>query len=58
MKGAMDAYEELRTDKNFLWAVNNIQYLKGNEVTFEKWRTVVLRSTRLIANAKKKYEGE
>ncbi len=47
--GAFDCYPELTTMKEIVEVRNNVVFLKNNEnVEFAKWRSIVLRSTRLI----------
>lgn len=46
--GALALYPELKETKTFLEVQANIAYIKTENVEFKKWRSIVLRSTRLI----------
>lgn len=55
--GAFDSYPELASAGEVVEVYNNVMFLKGNvDVDFKKWRSLVLRSTRLIQMAAAKYE--
>lgn len=47
--GAFECYPELADIRAVVEVYNNIAFLKNNtEVEFAKWRSIILRSTRLI----------
>lgn len=48
MSGASTTYPTLSNEKRFLYVINNLQYLLKQEVDFEQWRKIILRSTRYI----------
>ena len=55
--GAFDCYPELADVREIVEVYNNIAFLKSNkEVEFTKWRSIVLRSTRLIQTVAAKHE--
>lgn len=56
-RGAFTCFPELRENEALIEAQNNIAFLKNAEegVTFEKWRSMVLRSTRLIHSVLDEY---
>ena len=57
--GFMERYPELSEDKDFVEACNNIAFLKNNVgVDIKTWRSIVLRSVRLIGSTLKKIDEE
>lgn len=55
--GAFMSYPGLEKEIAIIEAYNNIAFLKNNkDVSFEKWRSLVLRSTRLIKTVEQKRE--
>lgn len=56
-KGSVVVYPELSTQKQFLYAINNLAFLLSNEVTFSRWRNIVLSSTRSIDDVYLIYGG-
>lgn len=55
--GAFDNYPELSDTREIVEVYNNIVFLKNNiGVEFAKWRSVILRSTRLIQTIVSQYE--
>lgn len=57
-EGAFDCYSELANIKEIVEVRSNIAFLKNNrDVEFSKWRSMVLRSTRLVQVVASKYEG-
>lgn len=47
--GAFDCYPELANSKEIVEVYSNLMFLKNNEnIDFSKWRSIILRSTRLI----------
>lgn len=54
--GAFTSYPGLEKEIAIIEAYNNIAFLKNNDVSFEKWRSLVLRSTRLIKSVEQKRE--
>lgn len=47
-KGSMVAYPELSEQKQYHYVVTNLAFLMSNDVEFQKWRKIVLNSTRNI----------
>lgn len=55
--GAFNCYPELTNAREIVEVYNNIAFLKCNkDIEFAKWRSCILRSTRLIQVASVKYE--
>lgn len=55
--GAFDCYPELVDESEVVEVYNNVAFLKNNkDVEFAKWRSLILRSTRLIQTVAVKYE--
>lgn len=48
--GAMTTYPVLASQKQYLYAINNMQYLRNNAMDFSQWRKIVLSTTRSIDN--------
>jgi hypothetical protein len=44
MTGALSTYPALRKQKQYLYVINNLQFIRNNEVSFERWRKIVLGS--------------
>lgn len=57
LDGATATYPILAKQRLYLWAINNIQYLKKHNVDFQQWRTIVLNSTRNIDSLYVYYGG-
>lgn len=55
--GAMTTYPILASQKQYLYVLNNMQYLRSNTVDFKQWRKIVLNSTRGIDNLCALYTG-
>lgn len=56
--GAFELYPELQKTKPFLEVRANLAYLKSANVEFKKWRSVILRSTRLIHEAMEAFSSK
>lgn len=57
-KGAFACYPDLSQRSQMIEVQNNIAFLLGaQDVSFKKWRSTVLRSTRLIASILNEYRG-
>ena len=55
--GAFDCYPELAYIREVVEVYNNVAFLKNNkDVEFAKWRSFILRSTRLIQTVAVKYK--
>lgn len=55
--GAFECYPSLAQTREIVEVYNNVAFLKGHQdVAFAKWRSVVLRSTRLVQTAASKCE--
>lgn len=48
LAGAVQTYPELAKQKQYLYALNNLNYILYNDVDFKTWRKAVLNSTRYI----------
>lgn len=57
LSGATKTYPTLATQKQYLYVLNNMNYIRNNEVDFKKWRKIVLNSTRYIDNLYGYYGG-
>lgn len=55
--GALTTYPILASQKQYLYVINNLQYLLNQPVEFKKWRKIVLNSTRSIDNLYLLYGG-
>lgn len=58
VSGGLDTYPKLALEKQYLYVINNLQFLKSNDVSFKQWRRVILNSTKNIDNIYKLYGGE
>lgn len=56
--GATTTYPVLASQKQYLYVINNLQYLLMNSVDFKQWRKIILNSTRNIDNLFMLYGGE
>ena len=55
--GSFSCYPELASEGEIVEVYNNVAFLKDNQhIEFAKWRSLVLRSTRLIQTVAAKYE--
>lgn len=55
--GAFECYPELADVREIVEVYNNVAFLKNNkDIEFAKWRSLILRSTRLIQTVAAKYE--
>lgn len=57
LDGATSTYPALAKQRQYLWVLNNIQYLRKNETSFSKWRSVILNSTKAIDNLYRYFGG-
>lgn len=57
IKGAVATYPVLANEKQYLYVINNLQYLLKNSIDFKQWRKIVLNSTRNIDNLFVLYGG-
>lgn len=55
--GAITTYPVLANQKQYLYVINNLQYLLNHSVDFKQWRKIVLNSTRNIDNLYVLYGG-
>lgn len=58
LTGAITTYPILATQKQYLYVINNIQYIYSHSVDFKQWRKIILNSTRSIDNLCVAYGGE
>lgn len=58
LDGAGETYPFLINRREYLWVINNLQYLKNNEVGFSKWRSIVLNSTSAVDGLYQLCKGE
>lgn len=47
-KGSVVAYPELSAHKQYIYVINNLAFLMSNKVDFNRWRKIILNSTRHI----------
>ena len=45
-------------EKEYLYVINNLNYIYTNEVDFAHWRTIILNSVRGLSNLHGSYSGE
>lgn len=57
MTGAIITYPVLGARKQYLYVLNNIQYLHDYSVGFKQWRKIILNSTRNVDDLCKLYGG-
>ncbi len=57
VSGATTTYPILADQKQFLYVINNIQYLNKQPIRFKRWRQIVLNSTQSIDNLYVLYGG-
>ena len=58
-EGALAYHPILASTSEIVEVRNNIEFLKNNiDLDFKKWRTIVLRSTRLVHNVLLKHKGD
>lgn len=50
LTGALTTYPVLATQKQYLYVINNVQYIYKHSVNFKQWRKIILNSTRSIDN--------
>lgn len=48
LTGATKMYPELAKQKQYLYIINNLQYLNNNQADFSQWRRIILGSTNNI----------
>jgi hypothetical protein len=53
--GAISTYPCLANDKEYLYIINNLNYIADNNVEFTCWRTVILDSTHRLSDLRDKY---
>ena len=58
MNGALKTYSQLVNEKEYLYVINNLNYIYTNEVDFAHWRTIILNSVRGLSNLPGSYSGE
>lgn len=56
--GAGLTYPELITRREYLWVINNLQYLKNHDLVFSRWRSTILSSVNAIDKLYRFYKGE
>ena len=57
LSGGLTTYPILSSQKQYLYVINNLQYLSTHTVDFKKWRKIILSSTRNIDNLFVLYGG-
>lgn len=57
MNGAHINYPVLAEEKQFLYVINNLQYLLNKKVGFSTWRKVILNSTKSVDDLCINYGG-
>lgn len=58
LKERMDLHPELITRREYLWVINNLQYLKNHDLVFSRWRSTILSSVNAIDKLYRFYKGE
>lgn len=58
LTGAMNTYPVLASQKQYLYVLNNIQYIFKHPVDFKQWRKIILNSTKNIDALCLVYGGE
>ncbi len=58
LNGAIGTYPVLANQKQYLYVINNVQYIRQHDVDFKQWRKTILNSTRSIDNLFVFYGGE
>jgi len=53
--GALSAYEKLKREASYLDVLNNLLIMGREDMEYDMWRSMVLRSTRKISDLCKKY---
>lgn len=55
--GALQLYPALKSEKKYLYVLNNMEYLRHNykDIDFTKWRKIILKSTRNIGELSSTY---
>lgn len=57
INGAGETYPMLVSHREYLWVINDLQYLRSYKVSFSKWRSIVLNSTSAIEGLYQLYKG-
>ena len=57
MSGALVTYPMLGSQKQYLYVLNNLQYIHKNNVSFDRWRKIILGSGKDIDNLYVYYGG-
>lgn len=57
IKGAMDMYPQLSGEKPLVYILNNLQYMRNNDLEFKQWRKIVLDATHDIDRIYVSYGG-
>ena len=56
--GGFGCYPELTREREIIEALGNVAFLKNNsDIDFKKWRSIILRSIRLVNAVASKYSG-
>ena len=58
MVGALRTYESLAQDGDYHAMVNTMQYMTTHDMTFDKWRSEVLKMLHIITLLKKENGGD
>lgn len=57
-EGALTTFAELEAQKNYIYVINNLNYLKNHSsLEFSSWRKVILNCTRCIDDLRISYSG-
>lgn len=55
-EGAVSTYQELETQKNYIYVINNLHYLESHsDMDFTNWRRIILNCTRNLDDLKNLY---
>lgn len=58
LTGATKTFPDLALQKQFLYVLNNLQYLNSHIDDFKRWRKIILNSTKSIDNLCSLFGGE
>ena len=56
-EGAVKTYPELMGSKEYLYVLNNLNYISTHDVEYTKWRKIILNSAKWLYNLERFYLG-
>lgn len=54
-EGAVETYAVLKWDKEYLYVLNNLNYIAVHDVEFARWRTIILNSVKWLNTLEEHY---